>query len=279
MEPAVNSGNISVTGNKKRPFYLSLSFWSLLVANGIIIGWAVLEEWSLGLMIWVYYCQNILLGFSWSIKVIGSTYDESYDKKIKSVTYFVPQYFIGHFIYAFILFQFFGSVFISNYKYILSMAGIFLVSEIISLSAQRGSNRKPLSLAQVQLFPYARIFPMHFFMFLGLKFGIESERGLILLFLILKAVADMGMFIVERSLFVNKIVTSYFDKRMRSELEMNRSFGTIFGPEPWYESERKKSCSFCQKQIMSGEETRAIKDKIVCLQCYKKIEAYKKNKA
>jgi hypothetical protein len=30
---------------------------------------------------------------------------------------------------------------------------------------------------------------------------------------------------------------------------------------------------------MSGEETHSIKDKIVCLQCYKKIEGYKKNKA
>jgi hypothetical protein len=282
MSSVVNTESISATENKMHPFYLSLSFWSLLVANVAIIVWAMLEEWSLGLMIWVYFCQNIILGLSWTVKVFESGYDESYEKKLKIAAFFMPQYFIAHFGYGYILFIFFGGILFSNYKYILSMAGVFLVSEMISLFAQSGIKRKPLSLAQVQLFPYARILPMHLLMFLGIGLagaGIEIERSFTLSFLILKALADTGMFVVERSLFVSRIVTNYFDKRMRSGIEMGSPVGRIFGPEPWYESERKKYCSFCQRQIMLGEETHSIKDKIVCLQCYQKIDAYKKNKA
>ncbi|MFA5423235.1 MAG: DUF6498-containing protein [Phycisphaerae bacterium] len=264
---------------KNGPFYLSLSFWSLLIANAIVIIWAVLEEWSLGLMIWVYFCQNIILGFSWAIKVMDSAYDESYGKKLKSVAIFMPQYLFIHVMYAYTLYMFFGKVFVSNYKYILSVAGIFLISEIVSLVAHGGVNRKPMSLAQVQLFPYARIFPMHLFMFLGIVFLGRGEQVYILLFLVLKAVADVGMFVAERSIFFGGMVTYYLGRQLYNEPVMFRPIAAVLEPEAWDKDDKGKRCSFCQKEIRPDEETHAIKDKTVCLGCYRKIEAYKKNKA
>ena len=188
----------SLEYSANRPLYASASLWSLVIANLLVIVWAVLTERTLGLIVWVYFSQNVILGIFWPLKVFASSADSSYTKKVQSVAVFLPHYLIMHFLYAISLYDFFGKE-LFNFKYILTMAGIFFLSETVSYFAENSMNRtRPLSLAKVQLFPYARVIPMHFVMLIGitLEVGGKNSHLTVMCFLLLKAFADVAAYLV-----------------------------------------------------------------------------------
>jgi hypothetical protein len=259
----MNDANAGIT--RRRAFYCELSFWSLLIANIISIVWALKEGLSLELMIWVYFSQNIILGIFWPAKVIDSLGDSFYAKKIQEATAFLPPYLIIHFFYAFTLYDFFGKELSANIKYILSMSGIFFVSEIVSYLFEYSSlsRPKPLSLSKVLLFPYARIAPMHFVMLYGLKLKAEGTNPqlITIYFLLLKALADMAMYMVERSSIFN-ILAAY---------EKHKKWFTLNCLK-----EEKEVCRLCQKAISRNESPKFIKENAVCPKCYNRIEEEKR---
>lgn len=257
-------------------FYSDLSFWSLLIANIITIIWALKEGWSLGVMIWVYFSQNIILGFFWPAKVLTATGDSSYTKKVWSVAAFLPHYLILHFTCATALYSFLGKELIANFNYILIMAGIFLLSEIVSYFVGYSSNRTcPLSLAKVQLFPYARVLPMHFIMVGGFILETKGTSSLLIVtaFLLLKALADVSMYMVERSSVFGSFVADMFErqrKRMGFDIYSNLKEKQII-----YRKEKQEVCRFCQRVIGRNETPWVIKENVVCEECYNRIEKEK----
>lgn len=251
---------------RRRPFYSDLSFWSLLGANIFSIVWALKAGLSLELMIWVYFTQNIILGIFWPAKVIGSLGDSFYSKKVQAATTFLPSYLIMHFIYGFTLYQLFGPVLSGNIKYILWMGGVFVLSETVSYIFEFGSisRAKPLSLSKVILFPYARVGPMHLMLFSGIILSAESTGPYpaTLTFLLLKAIADMGMYIVEQSRIFSRLAS--YEKHKKRLL-----FDCLKG--------QKEVCRLCQKVIGRNESPKYIKENAVCTKCYNRIEKEKKN--
>lgn len=247
----------------KQHFYADLSFWSLLGANIITIGWALKEGQSLSLMIWVYFFQNLILGIFWPAKVFGSLADSSYLKKVQSVTVFLPHYLMMHFLYGSYLCNYLGKELLANFKYVLAMGGIFFLSEIISYFAEnRLHHTKPLNLATVQLFPYARVLPMHFVMFFGIILEVRGTypHFIVMVFLFLKAFADMAMYLVERSSVLGGFVTDLFEKH------------TDWSILPDDLKTKQEVCQLCQRVIGKNETAGAINENIFCNQCYQKIE-------
>jgi hypothetical protein len=247
------------------PFYLSLSFWSLVTANLVVIVCAVLKEWPLSLMVWVYFCQNVILGVFWPAKVFASSADSSYAKKVQSVSVFMPHYLTLHFVYALSLYNFFGKELAANFKYILAMAGIFLLSETVSWFAENSMNRtRPLSLARVQLFPYARSIPMQFVVGFGAisTAGSANARLSVIFFLLLKTFADVAMYMVERSHVLGNLVTDFVEKRKE------RTFLSEYSNS----KKEQEVCGFCQRIIGRNETHYAIKEHILCADCYTRID-------
>lgn len=248
-------------------FYADLSFWSLLIANIITMVWALKEGWSLDLMIWVYFSQNVILGIFWPVKVFDSFADSSYKKKVQSVTVFLPHYLLMHFLYATSLYNFFGKELFTNFKYILTMAGVFFLSEIVSYFSENRLNRtKPLNLATVQLFPYARVLPMHFVMGVGITLEVEGTNPhlIVMVFLFLKVFADITIYLVERNSVFGNFVTDLFEKH------------TDWSVLPDNLKEKQEVCQFCQRVIGRNETPWVIKENVVCEKCYKRIEKEKR---
>ena len=249
-------------------FYSDLSFWSLLIANIITMVWALKEDWSLDLMIWVYFSQNVILGIFWPAKVFGSSVDSSYTNKIKSVAAFIPHYFILHFLYAVSLYNYFGKEPSVSFKPIIILAGIFFLSETFSYFVENSINRQ-ISLAKVQLFPYARVIPMHFVMLIGLFLETEdvNARFSIIVFLFLKALADIAMHIVERNSVFGGLVTDSFERYKERVL---LDYSNL--------KEKQEVCRFCQRVIARNETPWVIKENVVCEECYNRIEKEKGEK-
>ncbi len=247
-----------------KPFYGGFSFWSLITANLIVLIWAVLENHPFGLIFWIYFSQNIILGIFWCFKVFDSPVDSFYTKKLKSVAVFMPHYFLMHFFYAFFLYTMFRRDILTNYKNILAMSGIFFLSETVSYFFEKSSGRtEKLSLAQVQLFPYARVIPMHFVMGLAIPFGQANQntRLVIMSFILLKTLADVGMHLVGQNLILGNAVTGFFERYRQSA-----SLSGYTNPNGEHEV-----CRFCEREIGKNEKHWYIKENIVCPECYKKI--------
>ncbi|HUW18925.1 MAG TPA: DUF6498-containing protein [Sedimentisphaerales bacterium] len=252
----------------KHHFYSDLSFWSLLIANIIAMLWALKKGWSLEVMIWVFFVQNIILGIFWPAKVFDSPMDSWYVRKVSTVGIFLPHYLIMHFLYGLSLYTYFGKEPFAAFKYISIMAGIFLLSEVVSYFAKDSLNRtRPLSLAEVQLFPYARVVPMHFVVCIGtilLKAGITDSHLIVMCFLLLKAFADVAMYMVERSSLFTSLVTDFFERQKESMF--------------WGYSnskEKQQVCRFCQRTIRNDERPWVIKGHVFCEECYDTIEKEK----
>ena len=204
-----------------------------------------LSEYNLGVFL---ACKSVRFDRRWLI----------YKERVKR--YCLPI----HFVYGMVLCQpdFLDKELLTNFKYILAMGGFFFLSEMISYFAESSLNRtKPLNLATVQLFPYARILPMHFLMFVGIGLEVRSTNPhlIVMVFLLLKALADIAMYLVERHSVFGNLVTYLFEKH------------TDWSVLPDNLKAKLEVCRFCQRVIVRNG-TRTIKDHVVCKQCYQRIE-------
>jgi hypothetical protein len=144
------------------------------------------------------------------------------------------------------------------------MSGIFFLSETVSYFFEKSSGRtKPLSLAQIQLFPYARVIPMHLIMFLAIPFAQANQNTsrIIISFLLLKTIADVSMYVVGQNLILGNTVTGFFERYTQSDL-----FSGYTNP-----GDEHEVCRFCEREIGKNEKHCYIKENIVCTECYKKI--------
>ena len=252
----------------KRDINFGSSIWPLLAANLIVIAWAVWKSWSFEWLFQVYIFQNLILGFFWIVKVIESPIDGSYTKKVKSIIAFLPMYFVAHTAVVPLLYETFGEDFFIDIKQLLAVSGIFFVSETISYFKEKGFDRtRPLSLAAVQLFPYARIAPMYLVMTAGMALEpkIPGSHRFMVAFLLLKAFGDVAMYLVERSYIFNNLVTGFFANSIEDD----------FLSDILKEKEKGEVCVFCQRTIGRNEKPQLIKENVVCENCYRKIEIEK----
>ena len=205
-------------------FFRDLSVWSLILANGLTIGWAFFEGWPLSTVMWVYWGQSVILGLFWFVKIWNldefSTKDFKINDrsvqptvatKVRTALFFLAHYGIFHAVYLGFLAGplLTGAEDVPGIELFL-LGSIFFVSQAFSFIYNR-QWRTPgcPNIGTMMFYPYIRIVPMH----LAIIFGgvLESrniigadDRSAVFLFLLLKSLADLAMYAVERRGFGDK---------------------------------------------------------------------------
>lgn len=187
----------------QRPFYGDISFWALLFSNGITITIAVKENWSLVIIVMVYWIQSCIIGLFNTLRMLSlKTSEPLYinkkpvlkEAKYVAAVFFTFHYGLFHLVYGAFLLLF---AFISESKisigYLVIAGAIFFFDHLFSFNYNRKRDEQTKrGIMRLMFFPYARILPMHVIILVGVVSG-----GSILLFLGLKTLADVFMHVVE----------------------------------------------------------------------------------
>jgi hypothetical protein len=211
-----NAGSATpVNGQPRGNLFQDWSLWLLLLANGVIIPLAVTQNWNVLALMWVYWFQNIVIGFfnflrirqlrefsTDGLVINGRHAEPTQETKNYIARFFLLHYGIFHLVYFIFLLVFsltgmFGSgdenaLNSADLKYIIPTAFLFLGNHVFSYFYNRPRDTGKQKIGSLMFYPYARIIPMHLTIILGAFLG-----GGLLLFLVLKTLADAIMHVVE----------------------------------------------------------------------------------
>ncbi|MBN2269341.1 MAG: hypothetical protein JXN61_01930 [Sedimentisphaerales bacterium] len=211
---------------------LDPSVFSLLASNAALIIWAVVQRWPLPFVVCVYWAQSVIIGIFWFFTILtyGRVYKlsaDGYEERSaleRTDIALAAIIFALHYggLHAAYLFGMLKPLILAMMERIseggdveinivhvpvwalLIFTGIFFVERLFTFIRERNEYaQKDANLAKLNLFPYARIIPMHVSILLGASFvrgGTTSQSGLVL-FLLLKTAADVFMHIVQKKGF------------------------------------------------------------------------------
>jgi len=182
----------------------------LLLSNLVTIVVAVADGWSLAEVMWIYWAQSVVIGFSnWrrmlhltSFSTAGFT---SNNKPVPETpagargvaAFFALHYGFFHLVYFFFLAANRGGSAGMNIPAAVLCVAVFIVNHLFSyrhnLEADLG--RRP-NIGTMMFFPYARIIPMHITIIMAGDRD-DTSTGMLVLFLGLKTLADLIMHMVE----------------------------------------------------------------------------------
>ncbi len=117
---------------------------------------------------------------------------------------------------------------------------------------------------------------MHFVLIIGILInaGKVDARFSLVGFLFLKALADVAMYMVERSSVLAGFVTDMFERQRKSGVF--DGYSNLRENQVIYRKEKQEICRFCQRVIGRNETPWVIKENVFCEECYNKIEKEKK---
>jgi hypothetical protein len=184
----------------------------LILSNLVTLVIAILEQWQLSEVIWIYWGQNIIIGFyNWkrirSLKQF-STEGFKINKKpvapTKATQRFVAIFFMlhyGFFHMVYLMFLLIDGADISectSISFILCLI-LFVVNHRFSFlhNLEKDIEKKP-NIGTIMFFPYARIIPMHLIILIGGFFANQAVASLVF-FLLLKTIADLVMHLIEHA--------------------------------------------------------------------------------
>ena len=183
----------------------------LLASNIITIILAVVQHWSLITILWIYWCQSVIIGVFNFVKILGlkdfSTENVKINERPVSPTtgtklfmafFFAFHYGLFHLAYMIFLLTFSLAQSISygvltGIGSIVLAAGIFFVTHLFSYFYNRKRDTKKQNIGSVMAFPYLRIIPMHLTIIIGSLLGPAALP----FFLVLKTIADLAMHVIE----------------------------------------------------------------------------------
>ncbi len=209
-------GNEDITGSLNdqpgQSLFHDRSLWFLLLANGVTTILAVTQNWNLVALLWVYWFQNLVIGFFHFRRILslrefstkGFTMNNrpvepTEETKHRVARFFLVHYGGFHFVYFMFLLVFSqsGGLSPADLIYIVPTALLFLGNHIYSYRYNKPRVIGKQNIGTIMMYPYARVVPMHLTVILGFVFS----RGL-LLFLLLKTLADVIMHIVEHRILL-----------------------------------------------------------------------------
>jgi hypothetical protein len=203
------------------PFH-DRSLWLLLASNAVAILVAVLQNWDLLAIMWVYWFQSVVIGFfhflrmrklrGFSTKgftINNRPVEPTQGTKNRTARFFLLHYGFFHFVYFMFLLAFSGTGMFSSggenpltsadLIYIIPVALVFLGNHLYSYFYNRPKDTGRPNIGTLMFYPYARIIPMHLTLVLG--FFISSP---LLFFLLLKTLADAIMHVVEHRILLKR---------------------------------------------------------------------------
>ncbi len=184
----------------------------LLLSNLLTMVWALFEEWQILDVMLVYWVQSVIIGyynyhrimdlqeFSTEGFSINNRRPDPTPKTRKKVAGFFALHYGGfHAAYlGFIMSQESGEISLSSLGIIACiLAFVFNHRYSYQHNRERDSQRVP-NIGTIMFFPYARIVPMHITIGVAASLGNSSVKAL-LVFLLLKTVADVIMHMVEHA--------------------------------------------------------------------------------
>lgn len=188
------------------------SLWAVVAGNAVAIVLALVEGWDLGEVMWIYWGQSVMIGVAnvWrmmalkdfstqGMKVNGQPVPETPAAKRDAAIFFAFHYGFFHADYAAFLWQQWPFSGVEGAPLLLLALLGFALSHGYSLryNATRDFRDARPNLGALMAYPYLRILPMH----LTILFGLASGSGALLLFMILKMLADAGTHVAEHRLF------------------------------------------------------------------------------
>jgi hypothetical protein len=186
------------------------SLWTLIASNILVLLWAIIGKWPLIEIMWVYWFQSVGIGVIWFLRLwtVKNVYVEkdfssigdpksSFGRKLNAL-FLIFHYGLFHVVYLAFLAG-------KNEEVVLRpiyfMALIFFANQLFSFIYHKDwSNTKPVKYGKLVFMPYLRIVPMHITIIgasiLKDKLNINLEHTLVIvIFLVLKTVADVSMYI------------------------------------------------------------------------------------
>lgn len=204
-----------IDGQPRRNPFHDRSLWLLLLSNGVTVLLAVTQNWDVLVLMWVYWFQSIVIGFfnflrirqlgefsTEGLTINGHSAEPTQETRNYVARFFLLHYGFFHLVYFIFLLVFSRTGMLgsaeenalssANLKYILPTALLFLGNHVFSYSYNRPRDTGRQNIGALMFYPYARIVPMHLTIILG-----AFLSGGLLLFLVLKTLADAIMHIVE----------------------------------------------------------------------------------
>ncbi len=193
------------------------SVMALIFSNLMTLVFALIFNWNIFIVFLIYVAQSLIIGFFTFIKILtlsnysaeeilinGKKTRVSFGIKIFTAIFFVFHYGLFQLVYLFFIMNFmaffsFGtnpvvlpeSALLFEFVFpILISILLFFISHGISFLLFR--NKKQESLEKVMVSPYYRIIPMHLTLMFGFFLLIISPMLMLVLFLIIKTVVDVG---------------------------------------------------------------------------------------
>ena len=194
------------------------SVWSLILTNIVTIGVALVYQWDLRVLIWGYWFQGVIFGIFNFLNIIllesfdtehveinGRPFAEKSAAKLFIGVFFLCHYGFFHFVYLIFLMMGF-SIGIKGFMQVLFAALLFFVNSLFTFWKQRPIYRHNQNIGVLMFFPYARIVPLHMIILLGFSSAqwasaLAVFNPLLILFLVLKTVADAVTHLIEISIF------------------------------------------------------------------------------
>jgi hypothetical protein len=199
---------------------LDLSLFLLIISNIITIILATTQNWNLVSIMWIFWVQSIIIGIFNFIRILTLKEFSTENFKVndqpveptESTKKFTAFFFLFHYGFFHLVYMLFLlsnnaelngipvtynlSLNLSGIIGIIIMGMIFFGNHLFSFiyNYERDS-KKVRNIGTIMFFPYARILPMHLAIVFGL-FLINDARSIII-FLILKTIADIVMHQVE----------------------------------------------------------------------------------
>ena len=194
------------------PFRRDSSTLFLVLSNLATMALALVEQWNLSVVLWIYWGQSVVIGFfNWrrilSLRQFSTDNFTMNDHPVAPTAstrrqvafFFLVHYGFFHLVYFVFLGAERGSLSRTDLAGVLACVALFAVNHRYSFRhhLEQDLARKP-NIGTVMMFPYARILPMHLTILFGQLLGIQSARTL-LFFLGLKTLADVIMHKIEHA--------------------------------------------------------------------------------
>ncbi len=194
-----------------KPFYRDRQFWSLLLINLIIIAYYYYYHTSFKTLVWVYWCQSVVIGvFNFihlvTIENIEPGTIEINKEKVKTPAqvvgcigpFFAFHYGFFHLVYLVFLFTITDSKEVVDYRLLEVAVGTLVLDQLWNLIRLREYEKThPANVGALFFLPYLRVVPMHLTIIFPTLLNIPSMA----LFLFLKTGADLIGYIITRAIY------------------------------------------------------------------------------
>lgn len=200
-----NSDTLGLTGR----LYSDRSVTGLLLSNLLTIILALLQQWDVHVLMWIYCGQSVVIGYFNVHRILDlkefSTANFRVNNRPVQPTRQTQRQVAGFFALHYGFFHLAYIVFLATETETLGPFPLFSVVVCIlafyinhrfsyRYNQPREQGRVP-NIGSIMFFPYIRIIPMHLMIVAGSSFA-GGSQGALLVFLLLKTAADVAMHVI-----------------------------------------------------------------------------------